>query len=267
MPPITVTKGADRAFPFTIGTRTEPPRRPSDWVGAVGAFYVKEKEGHERSPRSRRDLRADVERNAVERNASAESGHSVLVETVMLTAAASMAGSLPAVAAGRAASLGLSHLLAARAPWRELQLTPPLAPDCARLRGEPLLPCSRAGAGPDIGDDVPAPSYVPDEVRLPSVSKEMRGTLGGFLNVDMMGTLHLSAGPQLSWLTPESPREDLLRLRVVAPGWGIRYTWQTWGEGAISAGVAVCTRFVMFGEDFPVVDVLTSEARVQFSLP
>jgi hypothetical protein len=266
MSPITVTMGADRAFPFTIGTRTEPPRRPPDWVGAVGVFYVNDEEGRERSPRSRRDVGAEGSSGRLERDASSESGLSVLLETVMLTAVASMAGSLPAVAAGRAASLGLSHLLAARAPWRELQLTPPLAPDCARLRGEPLLPCSRAGAGPDIGE-LPAPSYVPDEVRLPSVSKEMRGTLGGFLNVDMMGTLHLSAGPQLSWLTPESPREDLLRLRVVAPGWGIRYTWQTWGEGAISAGVAVCTRFVMFGEDFPVVDVLTSEARLEFSLP
>jgi hypothetical protein len=197
----------------------------------------------------------------------AESDLSVLVETVMLASVASMAGSLPAVAAGQAASLGLSHLLAARAPWGELRLTPPLPPDCARLRGELLLPCSPAGAGPDLDQELPASPDMSGEVRLPSVSNEMRGTLGGFLNVDMMGTPHLSAGPQLSWLTPDSPREDLLRLRVVAPGWGIRYTWQTWGGGAISAGVAVCTRFVMFGEDFPVVDVLTSEARVEFALP
>lgn len=183
----------------------------------------------------------------------------------MLASVASLAGPLPPV--GRGMSLGLSHLLAARAPWRELQLTPPLTPDCARVRGERLLPCSPAEAGPDIGDELPASLYVPDEVRLPSVSDEMGGTLGGFLNLDMRATLHLSVGPQLSWLTPDSPREDLLRLRVVAPGWGIRYTWQAWGAGAISAGVAVCTRFVMFGEDFPVVDVLTSEARLEFSLP
>jgi hypothetical protein len=213
----------------------------------------------------------------------------VLVETVMLASVASMAGALPvsghAMSLGQTTSLGqtmslnqtmslsqmmslgLSHLFAARAPWRALQLGPSLTPHCARLRGERLLPCSPAEAGPDIGDEQPAPSYVPDEVRLPSVSDEMGGTLGGFLNLDMRATLHLSVGPQLSWLTPDSPREDLLRLRVVAPGWGIRYTWQTWGEGAISAGVAVCTRFVMFGEDFPVVDVLTSEARLEFSLP
>ena len=194
----------------------------------------------------------------------------MLIETVMLASVASMAVPLPAAAVGRAVSLGqmslgLSHLLAARAPWQ--QLSPPLTPDCERLRGERLLSCSPAPAGPDIGGQLLAPSYVPEEVRLPSVSDEMGGTLGGFVNVDMMGTLHLSAGPQLSWLTPDSPREDLLRLRVVAPGWGIRYTWQTWGQSAISAGVAVCTRFVMFGEDFPVVDVLTSEARLEFTLP
>lgn len=186
----------------------------------------------------------------------------MLIETVMLASVASMAGSLPAVAAGRA-GLGLAHLLAVRVPWRELELTPP----CALLRGEQVVPCIPTQAGPDIDEAVPASPYMPAPMHLPSVSDEMRGTLGGFLNVDMMDSPHLSAGPMLSWLTPESPREDLLRLRVVAPGWGIRYTWQTWGEGAISAGVAVCTRFVMFGEDFPVVDVLTSEARVEFSLP
>lgn len=93
---------------------------------------------------------------------------------------------------------------------------------------------------------------------------EFEGTLGGFMNFDLMEALHLSAGPQVSWLTPDSPREDLLRLRVVAPGWGVRYTWN---EAAISVGVAASTRFVMLGEDWPVIDVLTSEARVEFRLP
>jgi hypothetical protein len=188
----------------------------------------------------------------------AESGLSVLIETVMLASVASMAGPLPAVIAGRA-GLGFAHLLAMRVP--SLQLTPP----CTQLPVEPVVPCTRSEAGPDIDDAVP--SYVPEYVHLPSVTDEMGGTLGGFVNLDMMDLPHLSAGPMLSWLTPDSPREDLLRLRVVAPGWGVRYTWQTWGESAISAGIAVCTRFVMFGEDFPVVDVLTSEARVEFSLP
>jgi hypothetical protein len=185
----------------------------------------------------------------------------------MLVSVASMAGTLPVIAVGGAAPLGFAHLLASRAPWRELQLTPPLAPDCAKLRGELASPCLPTAAGPDIDEAPPAPAEVPGEVRLPRMSSDMGATLGGFVNVQLMRTLHLSAGPLLSWLTPDSPREDLLRLKVVAPGWGVRYTWQTWGEGAISAGLAVCTRFVKFGEDLPVVDVLTGEARVEFSLP
>jgi hypothetical protein len=192
---------------------------------------------------------------------------SVLVETVLLASVASMAAPLPAVAIGRAGPLGLSHLLAARSAWPALRLAPPLGLDCTERRSEWAAPCSATTTGPDLDEALPESAYVPREVRLPSVSAEMRGTLGGFLNVAMMGTLHLSAGPQLSWLTPDSPREDLLRLRVVAPGWGVRYTWQMWGESALSVGIAACTRFVMFGEDFPVVDVLTSEARVEFSLP
>jgi hypothetical protein len=190
----------------------------------------------------------------------------VLIETVMLASVASLGGPLPAAIVARAGALQFAYLLAARAPWRELQLTPPLTPDCARLRGQLLLPCIPTASGPRI-DEEPAASYAPEEVHLPSVSDEMGGTLGGFRNVDMLDSPHLSAGPMLSWLTPDSPREDLLRLRVVAPGWGVRYTWQTWGDGVMSVGIAACTRFVMFGEDFPVVDMLTSEARVEFSLP
>jgi hypothetical protein len=68
----------------------------------------------------------------------------------------------------------------------------------------------------------------------------------------------------VSWLTPDSPREDLLRLRVVAPGWGVRYTWD---EAGVSVGVAASTRFVMLGEGWTMVDVLASEARLEFLLP
>jgi hypothetical protein len=108
----------------------------------------------------------------------------------------------------------------------------------------------------------PAGSYATPEVALPPM--RMGGTLGGFVNMDVTEARRLITGPELSWLTPDSPREDLLRLRVVASGWGVRYNWD---EAHVSVGVAACTRFVMFGEDFPVVDVLTSEARVVFLLP
>jgi hypothetical protein len=151
-----------------------------------------------------------------------------------------------------------AYLLAVEAPWRALPLPP-----CERVVGESAMPCSRSAA-PLLGTALPRGRYAHSHVALPSVSHEMGGTLGGFRSFELMGALHVSAGPQLSWLTPDSPREDLLRLRVVAPGWGVRYTWD---EAAVSVGVVACTRFVMFGEDRPVVDVLTSEARLQFLIP
>ncbi len=209
----------------------------------------------------------------------------MLIQTVVLASVASLAGVAPvagspmtgspmtgnlvASLAGhimgnagalRAGPMWAAYLLAAQQPWRVLALTPP----CGRLKGEPSPPCIDDVSGPELDEALPKTSYARVDVSLPSVSDEMGGTLGGYVNVDLMDTLHLSAGPQLSWLTPDSPREDLLRLRVVAPGWGISYTWD---EPAVSVGIAACTRFVMLGEDFPVVDMLTSEARIEFLLP
>jgi hypothetical protein len=153
-----------------------------------------------------------------------------------------------------------AYLLAVQAPW--LQLTPLQSlRSCSNQPRKPSKPCLEALA-------------VPIAVALPALTRRRRGptvphsamggTLGGVKSFDVMDSEHVSAGPQLSWLTPDSPREDLLRLRVVAPGWAVRYTWQ---EAHVSVGVAAFTRFVMFGEDMPVVDMLTSEARVEIELP
>jgi hypothetical protein len=179
----------------------------------------------------------------------------------MLASVVSLAGGSPAVGGlVRATPLWATYLLALQAPWRALNLTPP----CARLKGVLSFPCAASVPGPDIDDALPAVPLAPD-VALPSMSDELGGSLGGFVNIDVMQARHLTAGPELSWLTPESPREDLMRLRVLASGWGIRYSWR---ETGISAGVAICTRFVKMGEvDLPVVDVLTSEARIEFVLP
>lgn len=149
------------------------------------------------------------------------------------------------------------QLLALRAPWLSLKLEVDGCPSLEDHAGAPCLPGSPAPLRLSV------PSFAPDgedDLPLDGVS----AGLGGFRNFDLMDTPHLSAGPELSWLTPDSPREDLLRLRVVAPGWGVRYTWS---EERVAVGVAACTRFVMFGEDWPVVDVLTSEARIEFRLP
>jgi hypothetical protein len=149
--------------------------------------------------------------------------------------------------------------VALRAPLHRLRLTP----SCSLLRGKPTGPCNTTISGPSL-DALPvaSPAYAAQSAQLPALRGE-EGTLGGFLSFDVMKALHLSVGPRVSWLTPDSPREDLLRLRVVAPGWGVRYTWQD----AISVGVATGTRFLMLGEDWPVVDVLTSEASIELLLP
>jgi hypothetical protein len=185
----------------------------------------------------------------------------VLTETVLLASIASLAGGSPVLggAMGLAPAAWATTLVAVQAPWRALQLTPP----CARITGAVSSPCAASVPGPDIERALPA--AIDPELALPNMGDEPNALLGGFVNIDVMDARHLIAGPEVSWLTPESPREDLLRLRVLASGWGIRYSWR---ETGISAGVAVCTRFVKMGEtDFPVVDRLTSEARIELALP
>jgi hypothetical protein len=193
---------------------------------------------------------------------SAETNASVLlVQTFMLATLASVTTRVP-VASGAVtvAPSFAAYLLMLQAPWRALQLSPP----CARLKGNLALPCIASVSGPlAAAAGLPALGAHTGAV-MPRMSDEMDVTLGGFKNFDVMKGMHLSVGPRVSWLTPDSPREDLLRLRVVAPGWGVRYTWE---EPAISVGVAACTRFVAFGEDWPVVDMLTSEARIELALP
>jgi hypothetical protein len=182
--------------------------------------------------------------------------------TLMLASLASAAGGSTVVGGvGRAAPMWAINLLAVQAPWPRLELVMP----CARVTGRLALPCISTLSEPLTGASFPVTgSYAHRGARLPAMSDEMDGTLGGYANFDVMDALHLSAGPLVSWLTPDSPREDLLRLRVVAPGWGVRYTWD---EAGVSVGVAASTRFVMLGEGWTMVDVLASEARLEFLLP
>jgi hypothetical protein len=186
----------------------------------------------------------------------------VLIETVMLASLTSLAGGAAALGNASAAPMWAAYLLAVQAPWRSLQLTPP----CTRSkRIRSSFGCFATSPGPLVAQSLPAEgSYAHPELQLSALGHGLSGTLGGFRNFDLASSIHLRVGPELSWLTPDSPREDLLRLRVVSPGWGVRYTWD---DANVSVGVAACTRFVMFGEDFPVVDMLSSEARLEFRLP
>lgn len=187
----------------------------------------------------------------------------MLIQSVLLASLTSLSGGSPVLASAALGASSLSplrtaYLMALRAPWLQLALP------CAESSTRRSAPCL-FGHGPI---SISLPGLIRRQahaaVHLPSVGSAMGGTLGGFKSIDVMDSPHLSAGPQLSWLTPDSPREDLLRLRVVAPGWGVRYTWQS---AHLSVGVAAGSRFVMFGEDWPVVDMLTSEARVELRLP
>jgi len=184
----------------------------------------------------------------------------LLIQTAVLASLASASGAPTIGDAGRAAPMWAVVALAVRAPLHRLRLMPA----CGLLAGKPAVPCNATISGPLLDALPPASaSYAATSAQLPSLRSETDDRLGGFMNFDVMKALHLSAGPRLSWLTPDSPREDLLRLRVVAPSWGVRYTWHE----VVSVGVATGSRFLMLGEDWPVVDVLMSEASIEFLLP
>lgn len=184
----------------------------------------------------------------------------LLIQTAVLASLASAASGAPTLSGvSQRAPLWAVAALAARAPWRALQLLPA----CRLFKARRGVRCTATFSGPLLGA-LPSVSHGASEVHLPRISDGMAGTLGGFVSFDIMNALHLSVGPRVSWFTPDSPREELLRLRVVAPGWGVRYTWE---EAAVSVGVATGTRFLILGEDWPVVDLLTSEASIQLLLP
>jgi len=142
----------------------------------------------------------------------------------------------------------------------------------------PVPPLLHASAGPapiwtlralalvptqGLGEPVPAGDYSSFELKLPRRNDAFRSQ-GGFVRLDVARSGHLRVGPELSWSTPDSPREDLPKMRLLSPGWGVRFAW---GASPVAFGVSACSRFVMVGKGLPVVDPLTSEARVEFRLP
>jgi hypothetical protein len=150
--------------------------------------------------------------------------------------------------------------LAVEAPWRLLQLAPP----CGRQAERSSLPCFSIHSGHGAAESLPAPgSYAGTELRMPRKNDSLR-TLGGFVHLDLVASPHLRTGPEFSWSNPDSPREDLQKMRLLAPGWGMRYTWR---DAPLAFGVSACSRIVMLGKESPQVDPLTSEARVEFRLP
>lgn len=186
----------------------------------------------------------------------------LLAQTFLLAALAPVPSHAPhADASNRATPKWSIEALAAGVRWPALGSLPP----CVGRRPELAAPC--LPNAPELRFSlIPVPSLDARHaaLALPAISEEMGGTLGGFMNVDIMNARRLNIGPRVSWLTPDSPREDLLRLRVVASGWGVSYEWR---ETAISFGVTAGPRFVMMGEYWPVIDRMNSEARVELPLP
>jgi hypothetical protein len=147
-------------------------------------------------------------------------------------------------------------------------------PDSWKKKLSLSLPCSSVSDGtapcvsllpePGMGEGVPAAGdYGSFELKLPRRTDAFR-TQGGFVHLDVVESPHLRVGPELSWSTPDSPREDLPKMRLLSPGWGVRFAM---GASPVAVGVSACSRIVMMGKELPLVDPLTSEARVEFRLP
>jgi len=92
-----------------------------------------------------------------------------------------------------------------------------------------------------------------------------RGSLigqGGFLHLDLLSKAHFGAGPEVSWVTPDRPHEDLLRQRQVAPGVGV---WYSPVPSLLFVGLSANTQVSTLGETW-FVNALSSEARCGLSL-
>lgn len=185
----------------------------------------------------------------------------LLFQSIMLASLSSAVHGAPITShATPAVPVWAAYLFAVQAPWRKLQLAPP----CGRLADQAAQPCVSMVSGRGAAQSLPAAgSYADPQVSLPRRNDSFR-TLGGFVHLDVVVSPHLRTGPELSWSTPDSPREDLPKMRLLSPGWGLRYAWD---ESPVAVGVSACSRVVMVGTDFPMVDPITSEARIELLLP
>jgi hypothetical protein len=149
--------------------------------------------------------------------------------------------------------------LLANAPWQQLELP---APCVSSTDGS--APCASIRTGSAATETVPAAGSYADPTLLRPRKNDSFRSLGGFVRLDILADPHLHAGPEFSWSSPESPREDLQKMRLVSPGWGLRYFLE---DAPLAVGLSACSRIVMMGKQLPVVDPLTSEARIEFRLP
>jgi hypothetical protein len=184
----------------------------------------------------------------------------LLFQSILLASLSSGALASPLThASPRPAPIWGTRLLSLGELWKKgLQLSLP----CAGTPGG-TAPCVSLLPERSLIERAPAGSYGAFELKLPRRNDAFR-TQGGFVRLDVVDSANLHVGPELSWSSPDSPREDLPKMRLLSPGWGVRFAWRA---SPLAVGVSACSRFVMVGRELPVVDPLTSEARVEFRLP
>ena len=184
----------------------------------------------------------------------------LLFQSILLASLSSGTPASPAIHANaRPATIWATRLHALGDFWKKkLQLSVP----CASASGG-TAPCVSLFPEQGMAERVPAGDYGSFELKLPRRTDAFR-TQGGFVRLNVVQSSNLRVGPELSWSTPDSPREDLPKMRLVSPGWGVRFAWRA---SPVAVGVSACSRFVMVGKELTVVDPLTSEARIEFRLP
>ena len=102
------------------------------------------------------------------------------------------------------------------------------------------------------------------EHRQADIQRLHSGGRGGFLHFDVGAARTLRTGPEVSWLSPDPPREGWLKTRVVTPGWGLWYT--PTAAVPLAVGLSTSTRFVLTEQSATVVDLFTSQAHIALLL-
>jgi len=125
------------------------------------------------------------------------------------------------------------------------------------------LPCGGVTLDPLLGrlslmwlraEHEPAPA--------PQRAAVVSSAQGGFWHGDLVGARHFGAGPEVGWVTPNTPHEDLLRQRLVTPGIGV---WYSPLPSQLFVGISANTQVSTLAESW-FVNALSSEARIGFVL-
>jgi hypothetical protein len=125
-----------------------------------------------------------------------------------------------------------------------------------------LPPCGVATRTPQSGHSWEWHSDLSVSATQPERNHGVVVARGGFVHLNLIDAARFGAGPEVSWVTADTPHEDLLRQRLVTPGVGV---WYSPPSSRLFLGVSANTSVSSLGETW-FVNALSSEARVGFSL-